>query len=260
VRALNPAPVRDNRQPMSAVKKFLASVGAAGLALAGAVPALADTDAKGQSSIDPAGPAAQHIRDLWMIVTIPALIVLLAVGGAIIYAAFRFKERDPKFMPKQIGGNNAMEFTWTVIPALVLFILFGISVPQMFYLRHSPAPTGLHITVYGQRYSWSFLYPNVKKEVFDGSVLYIPAGQPVNLDIKSKDVIHSFSVPRLAGRLDAIPGQTNTLWLQADQPGTYYGQCTELCGTGHATMLVTVKALSAADWQAWYTKLQRGGR
>src|ERR1700694_6204233 len=93
-----------------------------------AAPALADDSSQSQSILDPAGPQAQHISDLWFIILIPALIVLVFVGGAIIYAAFRFRARDGvDVVPKQIGGNNALEFTWTLIPAMILLAIFLLS-------------------------------------------------------------------------------------------------------------------------------------
>jgi cytochrome c oxidase subunit 2 len=230
------------------------AVFAGGIALVAALPVLADNDRHGQNTLDPAGSQAAHIRDLWYIILIPAMIVLILVGGAICYAAFRYRERDAGFIPKQVGGNNAIEFTWTLIPALILLFLFAISMPQVLFLRHSPQPEAMTVKVTGRQFSWGFTYPGIKREQFN--VLYIPAGQVVNLDITSKDVIHSWSVPRLGGRLDAVPGQHNADWIEADQPGDYYGQCTELCGTGHASMAVTVRVLSKSAWEAWYNKLK----
>ena len=129
--------------------------------------------------------------------------------------------------------------------------------PQVLFLRHTPQPSAITVSVTGQQFSWSFKYPGLKREVF-GPAFYVPAGEVVNLDITSKDVIHSWSVPRLGGRMDAVPGQHNFQWLEADQPGVYYGQCSELCGVGHASMVVEVHALSKTDWEAWYNK-QKGG-
>jgi cytochrome c oxidase subunit 2 len=246
--------VRDNSHLVR--KAIWAATAGAGMTLLLALPALADDSSKGVNELSPAGPAAQHIADLWYIVLVPALVVLIGVGGAIIYTAFRFKERDPNFMPKQIGGNNALELTWTLIPAAILFALFGISVPQLFYLRHTPSGNAMTVQIVGHRFSWEFKYPGVKRSVF--GTLTVPAGETINLDITSADVIHSWSVPRLAGRIDAIPGQHNTSWFVADHPGTYYGQCTELCGTGHATMTVTVDVLSPDDFQTWLSKQQGG--
>jgi cytochrome c oxidase subunit 2 len=236
-------------------KTLLLALSSVAVGLAVAIPVLAD-DSHEQVSLNPAGPPAQHISDLFYIVLIPATLVIILVGGAIIYAAFRFRRRDDA-MPRQIGGNNALEFTWTLVPALILLSILGLSIAQMPFLRQSPDDSAMHIRVFAQRFAWSFRYPGLRSEQF--GTLYIPAGQVVNLDIDSRDVIHSWSVPRLGGRLDAVPGMQNHTWVEASAPGSYYGQCTELCGVGHATMTVTVIALSPAKFQAWYAKQPKGG-
>jgi cytochrome c oxidase subunit 2 len=239
---------------------------ALGLALLGllgtGVSALAENNSQGQSILDPAGPNAQHISDLWYIVLIPALVVLVLVGGAILYIAVRYRRRDEDFIPKQIGGNNALEFTWTLIPALILFSIFALTVFQMPFLRNSPAPDAAHVKVTGQQWAWSFSYAtNGTKPITTFGTLYIPAGKVVNLDLESKDVIHSWSVPRLSGRMDAFPGKHNTTWIEANDPGTYYGQCTEFCGLSHAQMTVTVIALSPSAYDKWYSDMvhKQGG-
>jgi cytochrome c oxidase subunit 2 len=214
---------------------------------------------QGQSTLDPAGPQAQHIRDLFYIITIPALLVILIVGGAIIFAAFRFRRREgDETQPKQIGGNNALEFTWTLVPALILLAIFLVSVFQLPFLRHTPtqAADAMHIHVIGRQWAWSFEYqtPAGKKKITTFGTMTIPAGEVVNLDIDSVDVIHSWSVPRLGGRLDAVPGKHNTTWVLADKPGTYYGQCTEFCGLSHALMTTKVVALPPDEFDAWYQK------
>ena len=116
-----------------------------------------------QSILNPAGPAAQHISDLWFIILVPALLVLLLVGGAIIYAAFRFREREADAPePKQIGGNNALEFTWTLVPALILLSIFFLTIAQLNFIRAVPAEaqSAMTIKVIGRQWSWSFQYPS----------------------------------------------------------------------------------------------------
>jgi len=236
----------------------ITSLGLALLGLLGTgVSALADSSSQSQGILDPAGPNAQHISDLWYIVLVPAMIVLVGVGGAMFYIAFKYRRKDENFMPKQIGGNNALEFTWTLIPAMILMFIFGLSVTQIGFLRNSPAPDAYHVKVVGQQWAWSFQYPNPGgKPLTTFGTLYIPAGSVVNLDLESKDVIHSWSVPRLAGRLDAFPGKHNQTWIEANDPGTYYGQCTEFCGLSHAAMTVTVIAMSQSAYDQWYAKLK----
>jgi cytochrome c oxidase subunit 2 len=240
--------------------KKTGGITALGLALLGllgtGVSALADNSSQGQSILDPAGPNAQHISDLWYIVLVPALIVTLGVGGAIVYIAFRYRRTDENFMPKQIGGNNSLEFTWTLIPSLILLGIFGLTVVQMPFLRRTPAAGATTVKVIGQQWAWSFQYPtNGPKPITTFGTLYIPAGKVVNLAVESRDVIHSWSVPRLAGRIDAIPGKHNTTWIEANEPGHYYGQCTEFCGLSHAQMQVTVIALSQSDYDKWYSNM-----
>ncbi|MFN2464204.1 MAG: cytochrome c oxidase subunit II [Candidatus Dormibacteria bacterium] len=231
--------------------------------LGSGLSAFAEDSSQQQSMLDPAGPHAQHISDLWYIVLIPAMIVLVGVGGALVYIAFKYREKDPSFVPKQVGGNNALEFTWTLIPAMILMGIFVLTLLQTGFLRQSPAPEALRVQVTGQQWAWSFKYedPNSKKLVSSFGTLYIPAGKVVNLDLEAKDVIHSWSVPRLSGKMDAVPGKHNYTWIEANDPGTYYGQCTEFCGLSHAQMTITVKALSEQEFNAWYSqkKQQLGG-
>jgi cytochrome c oxidase subunit 2 len=236
----------------------ITSLGLAALGLLGTgVSAFADNSSQGQSILDPAGPNAQHISDLWYIVLVPALIVLFGVGGAMFYIAFKYRRKDENFTPKQVGGNNALEFTWTLIPAVILMFIFGLTITQIGFLRNSPAPDAMHVKVTGQQWAWSFQYPNPGgKPLTSFGTLYIPAGSVVNLDLESKDVIHSWSVPRLSGRLDAVPGKHNTTWIEANDPGTYYGQCTEFCGLSHAAMTITVVAMSQGDYDKWYANLK----
>jgi cytochrome c oxidase subunit 2 len=257
------------------VKRFLPlSLATSAFLLLLSTPALADDSSKQQSVLDPAGPSAQHISDLWWIISIPALIVTVLVGGAILYACFHFRRKsDDDPLPRQVGGNNALEFTWSLVPALVLLSIFVLTVFQMPFIRNTPASAqgAMTVKVNGRQWAWSFSYPNVKavkigqKVTIDGTQyttasndLVIPAGAVVSLDIVSTDVIHSWSIPRLQGRIDAIPGQTNHSWIEANSPGAYYGQCSEFCGLSHAAMTARVLALPQADWDSWYSK-QVGG-
>ncbi len=259
---------------LNRVKRFLPlSLATTALMLLASTPALADDSSKQQSILDPAGPPAQHISDLWYIISIPALIVTVLVGGAILYAAFRFRRQSEDEVPRQVGGNNALEFTWSLVPALILLAIFIVTLFQMPFVRNTPASAqgAMTVKVTGRQWAWSFGYPNVKNVKVGQKVnangttystasndLVIPAGSVVSLDIVSVDVIHSWSIPRLQGRIDAIPGQTNHSWIEAGAPGAYYGQCSEFCGLSHAAMTARVLALPQADWDTWYSK-QIGG-
>lgn len=143
-----------------------------------------------------------------------------------------------------IGGGLILP-----ISSMALLLVFGIPIGY----RMLPLPVAgqqvLQIEVTGHQWWWQVRYPEADIEL--RNELHIPAGQPVDLQLTSNDVIHAFWVPRLGGKLDMLPGRTNVLRLQADQPGTYHGQCAEFCGTGHAHMKFTVHAHAPDDFAAW---------
>lgn len=202
------------------------------------------------SPLDCAGANACRIVSVYAVVFWMAMFVLVVVGGLLVYAAIRFRRKD-ETEPSQIHGNARLEVAWTVFPLLVLLVIFSLTFTNMDYVRNGP-PGPMTVAVTGQQFAWTYRYPNG----FVTDRLTIPAGEVVRLTVTSKDVLHSFWAPRLAGQIYAIPGQVNHGWLQADHPGTYYGQCNELCGVGHAEMQVTVIVKSKADYDRWYAALK----
>ena len=210
----------------------------------------------------PGGPVGNKINSVYTPIFWISIVIFFGVAAIIVYAALRFRRKSDDEQPSQIHGNNRLELAWTAMPFLILATLFGWTAANMNFITSAPAGS-MHICVVGQRYSWTYTYENgcpsgklVPGENGDskfaypaaaGAVttgkLYIPVGKPVALDLVSADVNHSFYIPRLAGQVNAIPGQTNHLWLQADIAGPYYGQCTELCGIGHAFMELEVDAV-----------------
>ena len=179
-----------------------------------------------------------------------AVLTLLVVVSLWLYALRR--------KPGQLSEARArrIQNRWIIGGGLILpitsmgvLLAFGIPIGH----RMLPLPVEgeqvLRIEVTGHQWWWQVHYPGQGLEM--RNVLHIPAGQPVDLHLTSNDVIHSFWVPRLGGKLDMLPGRTNVLRLQADEPGTYYGQCAEFCGTGHAHMKFTVHAHAADDFAAW---------
>lgn len=224
----------------------LALTGAAAMALT-PLSAFAGPDV---SPLHCAGPQACRIVDVYTVVFWLAMVVLVVVGGLLVYAAIRFRRRDES-EPAQIHGNPRLEVAWTVFPLLVLLVIFTLTFANMDYIRNGPQGP-ITITVTGVQFAWSYKYPNG----FVADTLRIPAGTVVRLNVTSRDVLHSFWAPRLGGQIYAIPGHMNHGWLQADHPGTYLGQCNELCGVGHAIMQVTVIVLSKADYDRWYAGLK----
>lgn len=219
-------------------------------AVAAASTPLSASAAVDVSPLDCAGAQACRIQSVYAVVFWMAMFVLVVVGGLLVYAAIRFRRKD-ETEPAQIHGNPRLELAWTIFPLLVLLVIFTLTFANMDYVRNGP-PGPITITVTGVQFAWSYKYPNG----FVSDRLTIPAGQVIRLDVTSRDVLHSFWAPRLGGQIYALPGQVNHGWLEADRPGTYYGQCNELCGIGHAIMQVTVIVKSQADYDRWYAGLK----
>jgi cytochrome c oxidase subunit 2 len=188
----------------------------------------------------------------------PAIAVMILVLGGLVVMLLRFRERDPSFVPKQVHGNTRLEVAWTILPAL---LLLGLGVPMidvLYDLGREPSEDAMRIDVTGARYNWTFEYPDILDE--DGEPLsinsvqgpaHIPINQEVAFHLHSVDVIHSFWLPKLGGKLDVVPGEENVLWLIADEPDTYSGQCAEYCGLNHADMTMTFIAHTQEEFDDW---------
>nr|WP_290666087.1 cytochrome c oxidase subunit II [Ardenticatena sp.] len=207
--------------------------------------------------LDPASEQAALIARLFNIELAVAVGVAVVIWSLILFVVVRYRARGDGTdqTPKQIHGNNALEITWTVGTAVVLLFIFVIFWQTMGALAATPAEA-MEVNVYGKQWWWEFEYPGYTREgssepVRTGNELYIPVGVPVKFNLYSDNVIHSFWVPRLNGKTDVIPGQVNTTWFQADEPGEYYAQCAELCGVQHAGMRFKVYALPQEEWEAW---------
>jgi cytochrome c oxidase subunit 2 len=209
-----------------------------------------------QNTFDAQGEVARKQRDLFYMAMWPAIGVMILVLGGIIVMCLRFRERDPKSLPpRQIEGNTRLELTWTILPAILLLGLGVPTVGLIYDLGKSPDANAYYINVTAQRYSFSFEYPDAKDN--QGNALFVPAdphipvGREVAFRLHSIDVIHSFWLPRLGGKLDVIPNENNVLWLKADGPGTFAGECAEYCGLDHANMRMTVHADTQEDFDKW---------
>jgi cytochrome c oxidase subunit 2 len=144
---------------------------------------------------------------------------------------------------------------WAIVPALILIGLFGVSVRTLNALGRIP-DNGLVVNVEGFQFGWSFRYPEA--DVQTTNELRIPTDTPVIFEVTSRDVIHSFWMPDLHGKIDANPGKVNRIWVQAERPGTYRGVCAELCGAGHAGMLFRVEAMPPEQFQQWLQDQKTG--
>lgn len=225
---------------------------------------------KPQSTWDAAGPTAQTERNLIVPVFWVAAVVFLIVEGGIVVIAIKYRHRKGRDqIPAQIHGNTKLELGWTILPALVLAGVMVPTVAVIWDLAKPPGPDALNVTVHGYQWWWGFEYTDQNMTTNMGSghplwtadVLVIPVDRPIYLTLESdggvgEEVIHSFWVPRLAGKQDVVPGRSNHITLAADQPGTYWGQCAEFCGLQHGRMRFRVVALSQTDWEAWVTHEQ----
>ncbi len=221
---------------------------------------------------------ADGIAELYALIMVMALIVFLAVEGALIWFLVRFKARRGR-VAAQIHGNTRLEIGWTVGAAVILVFITVVTFIKLPGIKNPSASTidasgnkvaattlfastdqtappkgaKLNIVVDGQQYVWRYQYPRVaNKEVFAYEEMVVPVGMTVTLDITADDVAHSWWIPKLGGKMDAVPGYTNKTWFRADRPGTFEGQCAELCGRNHANMLARVRAVPFDEYQAWY--------
>jgi cytochrome c oxidase subunit II len=203
-----------------------------------------------QNSLDPQGPYAQKVHDLARPVFIIAGLVFLLVQGLVIYIAVKFRRRSEDEAPVQVHGNVRMELTWTVIPAAVLAVVGVLTVGTIVDLDRVPKGEDVvKVTVTGHQWWWEYDYPD--HDVVTANELHIPVGVPIAITLESEDVIHSFWPPKLAGKIDVIPNRQNHMTLQADEPGTYYGQCAEFCGLSHGDMRLRVVAHEPGDFEEW---------
>ena len=232
-------------------------------------PALAQAPRDWEMGMQPAfSPMKEHIIWLHNLVLVIITLVTLFVGALLVWVCIRYNEkRNP--VPSQTSHHTVIEILWTVIPVLILVIMAIPSFQLIYYLDRTPNPD-MTIKVTGHQWYWEYSYPddgNVDiesriipdDELKPGDLrlltvdnqLVIPAGKKIRVLTTSSDVIHSFFIPSLGAQRYAIPGRTIELWLEADKPGVYYGECNQICGQDHSRMPISVKALSEADFKAW---------
>ncbi len=227
-----------------------------GVLIVGLLLMACDADAR-QSTFGTAGPVAEKQLLLFDLLLWVMVAVFILVEGALLYATIKFRRRPGDPLPKQVHGNTPLEITWTVIPTILILALGAWSVVTLFDLEKPPASAAgdiLEVTVTGHQWWWEFEYPDADgngKFISTANELKIPVGRPVEILLLSDDVIHSFWVPKLAGKVDVVPTRNNRMWFQADETGTFYGQCAEFCGTAHAQMKFIVESLTQQDYDDW---------
>jgi cytochrome c oxidase subunit 2 len=225
---------------------------------------------------------ADSIDTLYKIVLAVAVVVFVGVEGVLLYSLVKFRARKDA-VPAQIRGNTRLEIGWTLGAAVILVVLAVVTFATLATIRNPPnsdadgfptqpvanvdnasafqprTPNGraLNIKVNGQRYAWRYTYPdkdtNQLNNVYSYEEMVVPTKTTVTLDIQAQDVAHSWWIPQLGGKFDAVPGHTNFTWFKIPKPGIYRGQCAELCGRNHADMVAQVRAVSPDEFAKWLT-------
>jgi cytochrome c oxidase subunit II len=232
-------------------------------------------------------PNANEIDELYKITLVIALIIFFAVEGGLLYALVKFRKRKGA-VAKQIHGNTRLEVGWTAGAAIVLIALAGLTFAKLSSIENPPnsgaggvssgtlgeqnnllyasnerklPPNGkaLEIEVIGKQYIWQFVYPGTKEPdglgaPYSYEEMVVPTDTTVTLNIVSEDVVHSWWIPELGGKFQAVPGYHNYTWFKISKPGVYRGQCAFLCGRGHARMIATVHAEPPAQFEAWLAR------
>jgi cytochrome c oxidase subunit II len=226
-------------------------------------------------------PNANNINSLYKITLYVALVIFILVEGGLAYTLVRFRARKGA-VPAQIRGNTRLEVGWTVAAAVILVGLAVLTFAKLSSIQNPPnsGPNGdqlfgdsgllyasaerklppngksLNIQVIGRQYIWQYIYPGANEPdglgaPYSYEEMVVPTNTTVTLDIVSEDVVHSWWIPQLGGKFQAVPGYHNYTWFKISKPGVFRGQCALLCGRGHARMIATVKAVPPAQFEAW---------
>lgn len=202
------------------------------------------------SPLDPASPSARAIAYLHNVTLWIAGVVFLIVGSLLIYSLVRFRRRSPDDPePDQsFHGSAVLETIWTVIPVGILVTLVVLTF-QTLKETDPNRPTDMTVRAVGRQWLWEFQYPEYNIQTT--GELRVPVNTDIKVELTSDDVIHSFWVPQLGGKKDAVPGYLTTTWFRAEREGTYHGQCAEYCGLGHSAMPMTVVVMDQAGFDNW---------
>lgn len=197
-----------------------------------------------------------------------SFLVFFAVAAAMIWAIFRYRRRTPGEIPEQIHGSSSLEATWTIIPILILVVLFIPSLILTIDLKTPPSDKEAEITVeaVGHQWWWEFIYPNdgirvqqtpPNYESLTPPALVVPVDKKVRVIVRSTDVIHSFGIPNALYKLHAVPGNINQMHFTVEDVGVYSGQCFQFCGLRHSDMRFVLDARSDADYRRWLSDTRR---
>lgn len=206
----------------------------------------------------PVSPPAESILELSFLVMAIAAGIFVTVSGVLFWCVWRYRQRPgDDHEPPQVYGSNQIEWAWTIVPILIVLVLFLATARTINELQASETPEGaLKVTIIGHQWWWEIRYPELG--VVTANELHLPvsteaARRATYLTLESQDVIHSFWIPQLAGKLDVVPNKRNLLWVEPQETGTFLGQCAEYCGTQHAKMMLRVVVHEPAAFERWAT-------
>ena len=244
------------------------------MALASAAPAAAQVEGRAENwqmgLQEAATPVMEQVQSFHNLLLVITTLIVIFVAGLLGYAAYRFDEkRNPT--PSKTTHNTVLEIAWTAIPVIILVV---IAIPsfKLLYYQDQVAEADMTVKVTGRQWYWSYAYPDHGDFQYDSfplsadevnpdegtyrnlsvdNELVVPVNTDIRIYVTASDVLHSFAMPSFGIKVDAVPGQLNETWARITEPGTYYGQCSEICGVGHAYMPIVVKALPQDEFQDW---------
>jgi cytochrome c oxidase subunit II len=211
---------------------------------------LADIELFPVAASQQAGP----IDGLYWFLTIVSAVMTAVIFVAVIVFAWKYRRR-PGVRPTQIEGSTKLELTWSILPFLVMLVMFWWGA-KIFFAAQNPPKDAMEVFVTGKQWMWKIQYPDGTREINE---LHVPVGQPVKLTMASEDVIHSFSIPAFRVRHDVVPGHYASLWFTATKPGRYHLFCTEYCGNQHAGMIGWVDVMEQREYANWASGGGGGG-
>jgi cytochrome c oxidase subunit 2 len=211
---------------------------------------------------NPVSPNGQDIFNTYLWISIPAVVIFLGVEAALLWVVLRYRRsRQPAgYVPPQVHGNTRLEVVWTIIPLIIVLGIAGYSFNTLLNDFQPISNEQMDVTISGHQFGWDYDYQNgvvIHQEgTLAGEVppFVVPTHTLIKLRFRGTDVIHSWWVPAISGKTDAVPGYDNFSWLKIDQVGTWHGECAELCGVGHATMQINVQAMDQADFTNWMSQ------
>lgn len=214
---------------------------------------------------NPVSPNGRDIYDTYIGISVPAIFIFVLVEFLLLWVIFRYRRsvQPPGYVPPQVHGHVPLEIVWTVIPLFIVLAIAGYSFNELVKDFQPVQNEQMDVIISGHQFGWTYDYQqlngqplNVKVDqegTLAGEVtpFVVPTNTLVKLRLRGTDVIHSWWVPAISGKTDAVPGYDNFAWMKIDQVGKWRGECAELCGAGHATMQIVVQAMDMPDFMNW---------